>query len=141
MSHNLLSGEKPVFAARSKRFIARRTDSRNAGAAIGYLPFSRVNDSPSTINVRRPESFATPILGASDLYFESIKRSKTSLGSIMCVSVSTILKPFFIFPLRESVENFSRYELLDRSVPMAQARAAIAHARADETVVSVLLKR
>ena len=39
------------------------TASRNPGAAIGYLPFSRVNGSPSTRKVRRPDSAAIPIFG------------------------------------------------------------------------------
>jgi hypothetical protein len=72
----LVSGLNPSLAARSKRFIALRTALRNPGAAIGYLPFSRVNGSPSTRKVRRPDSDAIPILGAADLYLSSIYRSK-----------------------------------------------------------------
>src|SRR5580658_4175549 len=96
MSCKRLSGLNPVLPARSKRSMAFFTALKNAGAAIGYLPFSRVNGSPSTRKVRRLDSAATPILGACDLYFSLMKRSNTQSGSIRCASTSTILNPSFI---------------------------------------------
>ena len=65
MSCRRLCGLKPVVLARLKRSIALATVLKNAGAAIGYLPFSRVNGSPSTRKVRRPDAGAIPIFGAA----------------------------------------------------------------------------
>ena len=89
-------GVAELAPERSKRSMAFFTAFRKPGAAIGYLPFSRVNGSPSTKKVRRPDSAAMPILGACDLYFSSMNFSNTHSGSIRCASTSTILNPSFI---------------------------------------------
>ena len=97
-------GAEAVLLARSKRSIALATALKNAGAAIGYLPFSRVNGSPSTRKVRRPDSARDAHLRRRDLVALLDILLQHPVGFHHVASTSTILYPsFIVVPLDSQV--------------------------------------